>query len=355
MKTLYPEQLSDYLNSNGLPPLLSLFGSEPLLIDDAIRAVRTFCRQQNIDDYQRWTADASFDWGVISESQQAMSLFSSYSVIELHLADNKPGREGADALKQYCAQLPSDQCLIIVGSQLKREHRKAKWFTALADNGPTLMANTPERSKLPRFIHQRARAYQLQFDADAIERLADWYDGNLLGLDQELAKWQLSVAPGQVLSVDDVIRSSQDTSRYSVFDLQDSLNQRTLPETLHKLERILVEDDDIHRLLWLIQREVSLLAELQQAQQMQQDPQPLLRQHGIWSNQQGSYLQRAQNMPSAALTQALKLLQRLEMALKSQNGDDPKALLIHIITLLCEPQLSTNLAPFSESVEREGW
>ncbi|CAB0149615.1 DNA polymerase III subunit delta [Pseudidiomarina piscicola] len=326
-------QLQAHLQQHGLPALLCVFGDTPLLVDDALQIIRAQARQQGIDERERFIQDKQFDWRVLQAESVNLGLFSSQRLIELDLPEAKPGRDGADALKRYCAQLPEDQILILTGPKLKQEQLKAKWYKLLEQAGPVVQANSPERRQLPQFIQHRAQRYQLSLTPDATQLLADWFEGNLLALDQELQKLALMDAP-QPLTTEFLMEAAHDQSRFSVFALQDAIVQGDLSGALRRLQRLLEEETEVAILNWMLQREAQKLQQLQQGQPSAKELMAL----GIWRNQEGAYRAFAQRLQPQHLARLNQLLVRLEFAFKRDSGEQLATLYCQAIILLCQPQ-----------------
>lgn len=336
MKQLFAEQLTQHLQQHPLPPVLLLFGEELLLRQDALALLRKHLKQQFGDELERQSLQqqADFDWQQLHDSGQSMSLFSQFTLLELTLPENKPGRDGSDALTAYAKSPPAEQLLVVIGDKLKKEQQNSRWFKALSQQGWLVRTPTPDKSRLPRFIHQRAQQHGLQLTADATELLALWFEGNLPSLDQELQKWAL-IHSDQALNADAVKQAMRDVSHFDAFALQDSLLRNDWSETAHRLNRLFAEDVDRHQLLWVVQREVQVLSQLKTALTQQLDANSIYRQNMIWSSQQQAYQSRAQQLAAESLQQAQQLLQRLELALKNDSGENADILFTHCVALIC--------------------
>ena len=70
MQAIFPEQLASSLQQR-IPPVILLFGDELLLQQDCDEIIRHSLNQQlsSTPEYQRWRADAEFDWGQLSLQQ----------------------------------------------------------------------------------------------------------------------------------------------------------------------------------------------------------------------------------------------------------------------------------------------
>lgn len=354
MQTLYLEQLNQYIERSGLPPVLLLFGDDLLLRMDAIDIIRQYFDQDS--ERHHWIQSKGFDWQQFNELEQSMSLFGSNTLIELELPENKPGKEGSTALHRYASQLPENHTLVLIGSYLKKEHLNSRWFKSLAQHGPLIRTQSPDKARLPAFIHKRAQRYELQLAEGVPELLSDWFEGNLLALDQELRKWQL-LADSGVITKDFLTDASSDSSRFNVFALQDSIQSGNYKESLHRLTRLLDEEEDFHRFAWILQREVQLLTTLKNNESAP-DVQAVFRRNMIWSNQQTGYLKRVESISVTALRQLQSLVERLEMALKQDSGESPLILTVHLLGLLCQQEAAQlkaidNLQIFSQPFQPE--
>lgn len=352
MQTLYPEKLEGYLQKNGAPPVLLIFGDDLLLRNDALVSIRKHLASDDLER-QYWLQNKDFDWQQLSSGEQSMSLFGNLRLIELELPDNKPGRDGSAALTEYAQNQPESEILIVIGDRLKKETQNSRWFKALTERGPLVRTQSPDKSQLPAFIHQRARRYQLTLATGVPEKLSDWFEGNLLALDQELSKWQLLTNDGVI--TDDFLKDSiDDVSRFSVFALQESIQQQDFEGALHRLSRLLDEENDFHRLIWILQREVQLLTAIQKYKQTRSDTTALFRQFMIWPNQQPSYHQRASQLNLKTLQGAQRLIERIEAALKLDSGESPMILTTHLLSLLCASSADTinqTLSVFAHEAE----
>lgn len=331
---LTPAQLSDHIATHGLPVVLSVFGDAPLLVDDSLQQIRASARQLGVDERLRYVQDSQFEWRQLTDQSASLSLFSNHKLIELELPEAKPGREGGDALRRYLQAPPVDQTLVVLGPRLKQEQLKSKWYQELAAAGPVVLANNPERHALPAFIQQRAQHYGLPLAQEAIQRLALWFEGNLLALDQELQKLALIDLPHPI-TIEHIETIAQDQSRFNVFALQEAIVSGQLETALHRLQRLLEEDTEFAILNWMLQREWQLVMNLQQAENFED----ACRKNGVWRNQINAYRQFCQRLAAPqVMARAAQLLAQLELAFKRDTGAQLATLATHLVTLYCQPQ-----------------
>lgn len=103
---LNPAQLGKHLQA-GLAPVYVVSGDEPLLCQEAEDAIRAATRQQGFSERTVFHAEASFDWGLLYEAGASLSLFAEKRLIELRIANGKPGDKGTAAILEYLERPPT--------------------------------------------------------------------------------------------------------------------------------------------------------------------------------------------------------------------------------------------------------
>ena len=134
---LKPEQLDSHLKKQ-LAPVYFISGDDPLRVMEAADAVRAAARAQGYDERDVLTVQTGFDWYSLQSEAGSLSLFSSQRIIDLRMPTGKPGREGAQALRDFAEQLPEDTLLLVTAGKLDPAARKSKWVQALDKAGVVL-------------------------------------------------------------------------------------------------------------------------------------------------------------------------------------------------------------------------
>jgi DNA polymerase-3 subunit delta len=222
-------QLSQHLQK-GLGPLYTLYGDEPLLIQEAADAIRAAARVQGYTERTVHTVSgAHFDWSEVLAAGGSLSLFADRQIVEIRIPSGKPGKDGSPALQQLAENARGNESTltIVLLPKLDRMAKGGAWFSALESNGVTLQVDPVERPALPQWIAQRlARQGQrvaageegqrtLQFFADRVE-------GNLLAAHQEIQKLALLYPEGE-LGFEQVEGAVLNVARYDVFKLSEAV------------------------------------------------------------------------------------------------------------------------------------
>jgi len=111
----------------------------------------------------------------------------------------------------------------------------------------------------------------LQCDADAIKFLAEFVEGNLLAADQEIIKLSL-LYEGEMLSVNQILAAVSDNSRYKGFDLFDNVLKGQTSHVMAMLKSFEQDGTAIVWLLFIIAKEIRMLATIDAYQQQMNLP-----------------------------------------------------------------------------------
>lgn len=253
-----PDQLAGQLR-RGLAPLYFLYGDEPLLIDEAMQAIRAAAAQYG--EREVVDVEPGFDWNAFYASLQSGSLFATRRLIELRLPTGKPGDAGGKILTELAQSPPADVVLVLRAGKLDRAVRVTKWAKAFEAAAVTVAVYPLERGQLPGWIARRMRAAGLVPGAGVAERLAYHVEGNLLAGAQEIEKLALLFGAKE-LSLDDIEGVLSDNARYSVFALSDACLRGARAESLRILRTLKAEGEAPALVCWTLVREVRLLARL---------------------------------------------------------------------------------------------
>ncbi|MBN2646347.1 MAG: DNA polymerase III subunit delta [Thiotrichales bacterium] len=297
-----------------IAPIFLFYGEELLYLRDCWDALRVRLQQEGLIATDSFDADASFDWQVLQMTTQSGSLFAERQYLRLNLPKGNPGTEGTAFIQQFCVRAKSnpDMVLLLFCEKLDSRQLKSKWVQVIEAAGLVVQAKTIERAALPNWILQRAQNYGLSLDAAAAALLAERTEGNLLAADQELIKLSLSLLPQatQQIGAEQIANSVVDQTHYQLYALSSAVLQGQRLNAAQILQRLRQEGVELLVVLWLLSKELRLLAELQFCTEQMPLAQAF-KQCEIWSINQGDYRQAlarglGQNA-SRYLAQALQL------------------------------------------------
>ena len=214
---IYANKLASHLKQT-LSPVYVIAGDDILLKNEASDAVRDAAKKQGFIERECFVNDSSFDWSSWLDSCNAMSLFASQRIIELHLPSSKIGTVGSDAVHRYCENPAPDTILLIIAARIEGN---PKWVKTATNAGVYVPIYPLDHEQLPNWLSRRAKTLNLSLAHDAAVLLAERVEGNSLAAAQELEKLALLLPEKSTISRDIIGRAVADSARFSAFDAFD--------------------------------------------------------------------------------------------------------------------------------------
>lgn len=307
-------QLAGHLKSK-LARAYLIAGDEPLLVDEGLTAVREAAEHAGYTERELHVVDRGFKWAELSAQTDNLSLFAERRVLELRLTSPRLGDAGSKAARALIENLSDDQLLLIgIHAKLDSSTSRLAWVKAVESAGVRVEVWPIEYRELPRWVSDRARRHGIRLTRSAVELLAERAEGNLLAVDQELAK--LALTGGQEVDESDVAAAVGDSSRFDVFRLTDSMLAGDTRRALRVLSGLRAEGVAPPLVAWALAREIGTLAALQFAAAAGADMQSAFRSNGVWPRRQPLVKKALQRLSRDRLTELLQLAVRVDRACK---------------------------------------
>ncbi|WP_111977703.1 DNA polymerase III subunit delta [Algibacillus agarilyticus] len=335
---IYFNQLEKQLKQS-LPNVIMVFGDEPFQLQSALDRIRQVAKEQGCEERVRWTHDNQFNWQLLLDEAQALSLFATKKLIELEIPTAKPGREGSKILQAWAELADNEHILLLWGGKLGREQTNSKWFKLLDKTAWYIPVYDIEREQLPNWLRQQCQQQGLNITHNAIGLLAHLFEGNLLSASQEITRLSL-IFPNQEIDVKEIRHAVSDQSRFTVFQLVDDLLEGKFEQAMHILQRLEGEELEPVIISWALQKEADTLTQLQLAKQQGQSIEATFKSLRIWQQKQAAYKQALQRLDLPTLETILMSLAHFDMQYKTSGIKNPYTLLAHCCLLFgADPRL----------------
>jgi DNA polymerase-3 subunit delta len=238
----------------GLSPIYLISGDEPLIVGEAADVVRAAARKGGFADRVIFSIERGFDWEELRRETHALSLFSERRLFELRMPSGKPDK-GAVLLAEIAARPPPDVICLVVTDKLDRKTSDAPWVQAIERHGVWVPVWPVNRSALPGWLNERARALGLTVEPGAAQLIVDRVEGNLLAAKQELDMLAL-LANGAPIGTTLVKQAVGDSARYDVFQLAEAAAAGDAQRSLKVLVGLRNEGIEPTLILWALVREL---------------------------------------------------------------------------------------------------
>ncbi|MFV0447745.1 MAG: DNA polymerase III subunit delta [Vibrio sp.] len=326
---IYADKLADSIQKSLLPVYL-IFGGEPLLTQESVKAIEIAARSKGFEEKHHFTVDNGLDWNQVYDCCQSLSLFCSRQIIVLEIAEAGLNAALSKALATVADYLNPDIILIVIGNKLTKAQENAAWFKALITHGCLVNCLTPDISRLPQFVMTRCRKLGLTPDAEAVQMLAQWHEGNLFALMQSLQKLALNYPDGQLTLVR--LQESLDRhNHFTPFHWMDALLEGKANRAQRVLRQLEAEAVEPIILMRTIQKELFQLVQMKQQLNVM-GLSAIFDKYRVWQNRRPLYSAALQRLSVKQLQQLIKLLAQTEVLAKTQY-EQPCWPLLHQISI----------------------
>ena len=335
---IYADRFETHLQQ-GLQPVYALTGSEPLLIEECKTLIERRLKAQHIDEFYRYTIDGNSDWSTIFDHFDAMSLFSSQTMVELTVSDAGLNATITKQFQELAGKVNPDTLLVLVLPKLTKAQENSKWAKSFTDAGCCWVnCLAPDLQRLPQFIMARCKKLQLSPDPQALQMLAQWHEGNLLALAQSLEKLKLQFPDGDLT----LVRLQESLTRhnhFTAFHWCDAI----LAGKANRAQRILrqLEEEGLEPVLLLrtIQKEILQLWQFKQLSETQSLAR-IFDEQRVWNNRRPFYQYALSHLTFSTLRDAINQLAELERAVKKEFSSSPWSKLQQLTLTLSLPAQS---------------
>lgn len=347
---LTTERLVAQLGAAPLQPAYLVAGPETLRVLEAADAVRAKARAEGVAEREVFEADGrGFDWGLLTASLRAPSLFASRRLLEVRLPSGKPGKDGAQALADFCADPPQDVVLLVTCDEWSRQHG-GKWSEAIARIGCLAIAWQVKPHELPDWIDQRLRARGVRAGRDAVQALADRVEGNLLAAAQEIDKLALLVSdsalaggasgapPATSLTAADMESLVADAARFDVFRLVDAAMNGQGALAARMLAGLRGEGMAVPALLGMVTMELQRAAALAQVQARGGSLAAEFRAQRVWDSKQAAYTRALRRHDARRWDRFVAWVGRIDRTAKGRGEGDAWQQLERLLLAVAEPR-----------------
>jgi DNA polymerase-3 subunit delta len=298
-----------------------VFGDELLLSLEAADRIRSAATAAGFEERKVLIADTGFDWSELRQARQSLSLFASKRIIDLRIPGGKPGKAGADALVDYCENLPEDTLTLVSLPALDRQALGTRWFGALEKSGETVNAQAVSRERLPAWITQRLALQEQSASAETVEFIAGRVEGNLMAAHQEVQKLALIFPPGE-LPFEEVKNAVLDVARFDVFELGATILRGDRKHYLRMLDGLQGEGAAPPLVLWAISEEARAIARVRNLTDSGMPVPQAMREARVWGVRQKLLPQALRKLDQRHLLRALARAAEIDRMVKGLAKGD---------------------------------
>ena len=297
-----------------------------LLAIEAADTIRLAARTAGYNEREVFVAERNFEWAMLHNSAQSMSLFSTRKVIDLRIPSGKPGLEGGQALQDYCQKINPQQknpdtLTLISLPRMDQTTLNSKWFSSLAQAGVVIATEEISLAALPEWIAVRLKRQAQTADPDTLDFLAQRVEGNLLAAYQEIQKLAL-IFPSGHLSFEQVKDSVMDVARYDLFKLSEAMLAGDLTRYTHILDGLRAEGTATVLIVWALAEDIRTLGKVLRAMKNSGNISAALATVRVWGAKQQLVERAVRRLTLAVVERALMQAAHIDKVVKGLRQGD---------------------------------
>ncbi len=304
-----------------LAPLYVVFGDELLLAIEAADRIRAAASAAGFEGREILIGDASFDWSLLRQARQSLSLFASKRIVDLRIPGGKPGKTGAKAVVDYCDNLPVDTLTLVSLPGLDRQALASRWFGALEKTGEVVHAQAVTRERLRAWIAQRLARQEQTASTETVAFIAERVEGNLMAAHQEIQKLALLFPPGE-LPFEKVKNAVLDVARFDVFELGATILRGDRAHFLRMLDGLHGEGAAPPLVLWAISEEARAIARVKSLTDRGMPVPQAMRDARVWGARQKLLPQALRKLDQRQLLRSLTRAAEIDRMVKGLAKGD---------------------------------
>ncbi len=246
----YESELARALS--GAHGVCAVSGDDPLLLSEAVDALRRVLKRLGFTERETETTDRSFPWASWVAQASMGSLFAEQKLIELRLPTGKPGVEGAKAIQGWVNAPPGGRFLLLHLPRLDGPGQKSAWVQAIVSQSLLVIVPDLPAADMPAWIQARLARQNLTATPEAIRWLAQQCEGNLTAAHQEILKLGAlpRSQPQRPIDLGEMQAVSSDHARFNPFSLGEVLTSGDARRSLRVIRTLREEGEPLPLLIW---------------------------------------------------------------------------------------------------------
>jgi len=302
-----------------LGPVHLIVGSERLLVDRAVHALRRAC----VGDGPLGFNDDVFHGkgltmtSVLSTARTVPMMAKTRFVLVRDAESIAP--EELDKLVTYLDAPSPSTCLVLVADKLDGRTKVSK---VLKSKGIWVDAEPLAPPAVKAFLLAEAQGRGHRLTSDATDALLDTLGGDLGALEDALERLSLYVGAGKPIDMDAVGACVSSTRVESIWALVDAVSASDRKRALQTTASLLADREAPLRILAMVARQLRIVAKMRQALADGQSPPEAAKAAGAPPFKARELAQAAKRFTMSELTASFDVLADTDLALKSSKRPD---------------------------------
>jgi DNA polymerase-3 subunit delta len=306
-----------------VPPVCLLCGSERVLLERAVDALRTAALGDgppgfNDDVFQGQGLSAQ----TLLSAARTMPMMAKLRFVLVRNLDAMATAE-QETVANYFAKPSPDACVVLVGEKLDGRSKLAK---AAKEKGAWFDAESPKPFQVPEIAQREAEARGHVLGHEAAAALSDALGADLSALDDALERLSLYVGQGKPIELAHVEHCVARVRTESIWSLVDAVGARDAKTALTAASSLLGDREPPLKILALVARQLRMVAKMREALASGLGPQEAAVKAGAAPFKARELGAAAKRFDEGQLARAFRLIADADLALKGSKVPGPRVL-----------------------------
>ena len=298
-----------------------VYGKELFMVERCSEAIRARARDDGFQERRVFAISPEFKWQTFDDALTERSLFSTQKLIELRLpASGLIGVAGSKSMRTCLESIDPDTIVLVIGGDLLKKTKMKKWFRGWVKNAVVVNNRGFQHNEFRSWIQSQLDRNQIQHEPAVADRLAFYFEGNMLAAANELRKLRMAY-DGTLITVDEINKIVIDQARFNNFALIDACLDGDLERSVRLLQVMRNEGAEPIQVLWSLTREARIIYGIAQVADSRSSVQRIFQELRIWRARRARIMTAANRLELSGISSILQKLASADQILKGRNSD----------------------------------
>ena len=318
-------------SKGSLDPVYVLVGTERLLIERAVNAVRQAVDSMGAPGFNLEIFDGKgLDATRVVSAARTLPMMADKRFVLVRRFDAMAPTE-QNRLAEYLSDPSESACLMMTADKLDGRSKLGK---AAKKAGCLIDAKPLRGRELREFVRAEATARDHKIATEAIETLLDAVGDDLAAIDDAMERLSLFVGAGQRIDADAVRQCVTRIRVESIWTLVDAIGLKDRRKGVAAAQSLLDDREPPLRLLAMVARQLRIVARMREALSEGLRPQEAAKRAGAPPFKAGDLTESARRFTADSLGDAFALIAEADRALKGSKRP-PDVVLQDAVLALC--------------------
>lgn len=295
-------------------PLYFLYGNEPYLIHDALRALKQKTLAGGVTDFN---FDSFFAPDTspahIKDVVETLPMMASKRMVVYRNVDKLKDKDW-EVLQPLMDQ-PVESCTTVLVAEAI--DKRKKFYKRLCEAGVVVELNSPFENQLPSWIEYIASRHGIEVSKEARLYMVQFIGTNLTEIDREVQKLRDYLGERKTVEPEDVLQVVTRSKVNSIFDLTRAIGERDTAAALTSLAQLLDHGQNEVGVVAMVARHIRILRGVRLGLREGLSGQKLSTKVGVPNFFLKEYIEQARQWDDGKLSSTMEALYETDKALKS--------------------------------------